>query len=185
MMRISILPLALLALAQAALAQQAPVAPPAQAAPAPLPADVASPDAIIAAVYDVISGPAGEKRNWDRMRSLFAPGARLIPVGRNPQGQVVMRTLTVEEYVTGVGPRLEEMGFFERELGRVEERYGGIVHRFSSYDSRRKKEDPQPFARGVNSFQLMHDGSRWWIVTIFWQAETPDNPIPPRYLGGK
>jgi hypothetical protein len=174
----TLLSLALLALAPAARAQQAP-------APAASPADVASPDAIVAAVYDVISGPAGEKRNWDRMRSLFAPGARLMPVGRNPQGQVVMRTLSVEEYVTGVGPRLEEMGFFERELGKVEERYGGIVHRFSSYDSRRKQDDPQPFARGVNSFQLMNDGSRWWIVTIFWQAETPDHPIPPRYLGGK
>lgn len=153
--------------------------------PAARPEDVASPDAIVAAVYDVISGPAGQKRNWDRMRSLFAPGARLIPVGRNPDGRATMRVLTVEEYIAAAGPRLEEMGFFERELGRVEERFGGVLHRFSAYDSRRSPDDPQPFARGVNSFQLMFDGARWWIVTIFWTPETADNPIPGRYLGGK
>ena len=53
----------------------------AQATPAPpppaKPADVASPDAILAATYDVISGPATQKRDWDRFRSLFIPGARL------------------------------------------------------------------------------------------------------------
>src|SRR5688572_18845337 len=38
--------------------------------PAANPADVASIDAIVAALYDVISGPAGKKRDWDRMRSL-------------------------------------------------------------------------------------------------------------------
>ena len=68
------------------------------------------------------------------------------------------------------------------ELGRVQEQYGNIVHLMSAYDSRRKADDAQPFARGVNSFQLMNDGSRWWILTIFWQGETPDNPIPAKFL---
>ena len=56
------------------------------ATPAANPADVASLDSIIAALYDVISGPAGKKRDWDRMRSLFAPGARMIPTGPRPTG---------------------------------------------------------------------------------------------------
>jgi hypothetical protein len=46
---------------------------PTTATPAANPADVNSMDAIIAAVYDVISGPAGKKRNWDRMRSFSCP----------------------------------------------------------------------------------------------------------------
>ncbi len=54
------------------------------------PADVATMDAIVAAVYDVISGPAG-KRDWDRFRSLFIPGARLIPTGPRPTGEVGSR----------------------------------------------------------------------------------------------
>jgi hypothetical protein len=158
----------------------------AQAAPPPpppaKPADVASVDAIIKAVYDVISGPAGQKRDWDRMRSLFWPGARLIPTGRGQDGKHGARVWTVEEYITRAGPGLEENGFFESELGRVQEQYGNIVHLMSAYDSKRKADDAKPFARGVNSFQVMHDGSRWWILTIFWQGETPDNPIPAKFL---
>jgi hypothetical protein len=150
--------------------------------PAADPKDVESVDAILAAVYDVISGPAGQKRNWDRMRSLFAPGARLIPTGPRQGGGYAARVLTVEDYITRAGPALERDGFFEREIGRVTERYGNIVHAFSAYDSKRTLADPQPFMRGINSFQLMNDGTRWWIVTIFWEPERPDNPIPERYL---
>jgi hypothetical protein len=42
--------------------------------------------------------------------------------------------------------------------------------------------DPKPFARGINSFQLIHDGKRWWVLTIFWEGERPDNPIPQKYI---
>jgi len=75
------------------------------------------------------------------------------------------------------------MGFFEREIGRVQEQYGNIVHLMSAYDSKRKADDAQPFARGVNSFQLFNDGSRWWVVTHLLEGETPDTPIPARFLG--
>ena len=152
--------------------------------PAANPADVGSVNAILEAVYDVISGPAGEARDWDRMRSLFVSGARLIPTGRTQTGESRHRVMTLEEYIESSGPFLERNGFFEREIGRVSERYGKIVHAFSAYDSRRTAEDAEPFARGINSFQLWHDGSRWWVVSIFWEAETPDNPIPDRYLKG-
>ena len=164
--------------AASTLQAQAPVPPP----PPAKPEDVNSIDAIMKAVYDVISGPAGQKRDWNRMRSLFIPGARLIPTGRGQDGKHGARVWSLEEYITRAGPGLEEGGFFERELGRVEERYGNIVHLMSAYDSKRTAADEKPFARGVNSFQLMYDGSRWWVVTIYWQGETPDNPIPAKFL---
>ncbi|GLC24725.1 DUF6265 family protein [Roseisolibacter agri] len=151
--------------------------------PAARAADVASVDAILAALYDVISGPAGQKRDWDRMRSLFAPGARLIPTGRTADGSFRQRTWTVEEYIANAGVGLETNGFFEREIGRRTETYGNIVHAFSAYDSRRTAADPQPFARGINSIQLWNDGTRWWVVTVFWEGERPDNPIPAQYIG--
>lgn len=147
------------------------------------PDDVSTVDGIVAAVYDVISGPAGQARNWDRWRSLFAPGARLIPTGRTPAGAVTQRMMTPDEYAAGAGPRLEESGFFEREIGRVEESFGQIAHLFSTYESRRRLEDATPFARGINSFQLFHDGTRWWVLSILWDSERPDNPIPDRYIG--
>lgn len=145
--------------------------------------DVSSVDAIIKAVYDVISGPAGEKRNWDRMRTLFVPDARMIATGKRPGGEAVKRTMSPEEYITSSGPFLESNGFFENEIGRKTERYGSIVHVFSTYESRKTKEDEKPFMRGINSFQLWNDGKRWWVITILWESETKDSPIPEKYIG--
>lgn len=153
--------------------------------PAARPADVASIDAIVAAVYDVISGPAGQKRDWDRMRSLFVPGARLIPASPTPEGGTMARVLDVEGYVQRAGPTLERDGFFEHEISRKMEVFDNIAHVFSTYESRHATSDPTPFARGVNSFQLMKDGDRWWIVTIYWEGERPGHPIPAQYLPGK
>jgi len=161
--------------------QASPAQSPAAVTPPANPADVATMDSIIAAVYDVISGPAKSARNWDRFRSLFVPGARLIPTGRRTTGEVSSRVLTPEDYVQRSGPALEN-GFFEREISKRVEKFGNIAHVFSTYESRRAREDEKPFVRGINSFQLMNDGKRWWIVTIFWQAEDEKNPLPAEYL---
>lgn len=157
------------------------ILPSAVQAQGPRPEDVASIDGITRAVYEAISGPAGIPRDWARFRPLFHPGARLIPTGRQ-NGVGVATSLTVEEFITRATPGMEGQGFFEREIGRVTERYGNVVRFMSAYDSRRTAEDPTPFQRGVNSFQLFWDGARWWIITIFWEAETPNNPIPERLL---
>jgi hypothetical protein len=149
------------------------------------PADVGSMDAIVAAVYDVISGPAGKKRNWERMRALFIPGARLIPTGPRPSGEVGSRVLTVDEYIARAEPFFEKEGFYEREAARQTELFGKIAHVFSTYESRHAANDPKPFQRGINSIQLMNDGKRWWIVTIFWQGEDEKNPLPEKYLKSK
>ena len=155
--------------------------PPAESPPA-RPEDVASVDAILASLYDVISGPAGQKRDWTRFHSLFIPGARLIPTGKRQDGNVGHRVLTPQEYQQSSGAMLEERGFFENEIGRVTETFGNITHAFSTYESRAKKEDPQPFSRGINSIQLLNDGKRWWVVSIFWDSERPGNSIPSKYL---
>jgi hypothetical protein len=152
------------------------------AMPAPNAKDVASMDAIIGALYNTISGPAGQKRDWNRLRSLFLPGARLIPTGARPNGETGARVLDVEDYIAQAGPYLEKNGFFEREVARRADAFGNIAQVFSTYDSRHKAEDEKPFARGINSIQLAFQEGRWWVVTIFWDAERPDNPIPKKYL---
>ena len=147
------------------------------------PADVGSLDAIMKAVYDVISGDAGQKRDWDRFRTLFHPDAKLIPTGKNAQtGVIGARFLSPEDYIQRAGANLEKNGFHERELARKVDLYGNIAQVFSTYVSFHKKDDKEPFMRGINSFQLMNDGKRWWVVNIYWQAETADNPIPAKYL---
>lgn len=156
----------------------------AQAVPAANPADVATMDSIIAALYEVISGPPG-KRDWDRFRSLFIPGARLITTGVRQAGEVGSRVLTPDDYIQRSAPFLEKEGFFEREVSRRTEKFAHIAHIFSTYESRHGKDDAKPFARGINSIQMMNDGKRWWIVTIFWQSEDPKNQLPAEYLKGR
>jgi hypothetical protein len=150
------------------------------------PADVASIDAIMKSVYDVISGDAEQVRDWDRFHSLFYKDARLIPSGKNAAtGIIGARALTPEEYVQRAAPNFAKEGFYEREKARRTEIYGNIAHVFSTYESFHSLSDRKPFMRGINSFQLLNDGKRWWIITIFWQAETPENPLPKKYLKSK
>ena len=175
LVRTFVLTAALISVSFAAWGQMAPATPPAK------PADVATPDAIIGAVYASISGPAGQPRNWARFRSLLIPGARLIPSARRTPGTTTPVVWTAEEYIAAAGPGLERQGVFEREIHRTTEAFGAVLHAFSTYDSKRAP-DGEPFARGINSFQLYGDGTRWWIVTIFWDAETSDKPIPAKYL---
>ncbi len=156
--------------------QELPAPPPAK------PADVASVDAILAATYDVISGPAGQKRDWDRFRSLFLPGARLIAAVPNKTGGVAARSFTPDEYAARAAPYFDKNGFAEGEIARHADRYGNIVQIFSTYESRHDAKDEKPFARGINSFQLFYDGTRWWVVTIYWQEESPENPLPKEFL---
>ena len=146
------------------------------------PADVASIESIIGALYDVISGPAGQDRDWNRFRSLFADGARLIVGAPTPDGRVPSRNMTVADYVESADPFLKRDGFWEREIARRVDRYGSIAQVFSTYESRVKSADSPPFSRGINSIQLVTNGERWWVVTIFWDFERPGNPIPTEYL---
>lgn len=153
--------------------------------PAADPSDVESTDGIVTALYESISGGAGVDRDWDRFRSLFRPGGTLTVTGiRRDNGEPFIRTMTLEEYITGPGAGLQTNGFFEIESHRVEERFGHIAHAFSTYESRRLETDPEPFQRGINSIQLHHDGARWYILTVLWDSERADNPIPDRYTGG-
>lgn len=145
------------------------------------PEDAASIDAIVAALYDVISGPAGEARDWDRLRSLFLPSARMVPVQRAPDGRVAYRAMSVQEYVQSSGPAIEQIGFTEREIARQVAQFGDVAHVFSTYEGRQAGVE-EPIVRGLNSIQLIYDGTRWWISSLAWSPERADLPIPPEYL---
>jgi len=150
--------------------------------PAARAADVASIDAIIAALYDVISGPAGAPRDWDRMRSLFAPEGRMGAVGARPDGSYVFRAMTPDDYIARNTKAFATMGFFETEKARTTETFGQIAHVFSTYEVRHAKDDAKPFMRGINSIQLIHDGRRWYVLSLIWRAEDAKLPLPERYL---
>ena len=139
------------------------------------PADVASLDSILVAVYNVISGPAGA-RDWDRFRSLFIPDARLTSAQKNKDGSFFLED--VEGYAQGAGQYFKTHGFYETAIVNRVQKFGNIAQVFSSYESRNAPNE-KPFARGVNSIQLFNDGTRWWVVSILWDEETSANPLPP------
>ena len=145
-------------------------------------ADVESQDAIIKALYASISGDKGVARDWDRFFNLFAEGAQLVPSRKNEEGRITLQIWTPEAYKERAREYLEGEGFFEKETHRVTETYGTLAHVWSTYDSYHTSTDSEPFARGINSIQLLHDGDRWYVVQIYWLGETKDNPIPAKYL---
>ena len=147
------------------------------------PDDARSPKAIVNALYKVISGPAGEKRNWQRFRNLFTSEAKIIPIGARSTGESVKRALSIDEYISTSGTFLEKEGFYENEIGHTIEMFGHVAHVFSTYESRKLENDEKPFMRWINSIQLWNDGKRWWIVSILFQNESKDHPIPSKYIG--
>ncbi|HEU0210179.1 MAG TPA: hypothetical protein VFQ78_14520 [Candidatus Udaeobacter sp.] len=147
------------------------------------PRDVESIDAIIEASYDVISGPAGKKRDWNRERSLYYAGARLIPTAKpGANDGLAPQILDVEGFISRVEPYFAEHGFYEKEVARRTEQFGCIAHVWSTYESRHDPSDSEPFMRGINSIQLFNDGQRWWILSIYWQQENAEHAIPEKYL---
>lgn len=141
--------------------------------------DTDSIDHAIHAVYDVISGPAGP-RDWTRFHSLFADGARLIPIRVTPEGSAAV-VMTPDDYEKRAGASFEKTAFYESEVARRVETFGDIAHVFSTYESRRAPGE-KPFARGINSFQLVKTTSGWKIMTILWDSEREGNPLPEKYL---
>jgi hypothetical protein len=143
-------------------------------------ADVKSVDAVVNALYDVISGEPNTPRDWDRFRNLFKPESRLIPTGKSKTGEYTLKVLLPEEYVQLFTTKVTT-GFFERELHRNTETYGTIIHLFSTYETKEKKDGPVA-NRGINSIQLFFDDHRYYVINIFWCAEAMGFPLPEKYL---
>ena len=142
---------------------------------APAASDLSAINAALDRVYAVISGPAGQPRDFVRMKTLFTPDARLTAIGsRGLSGG------TVDDYIARSGMFLVSSGFTEKALVNRMEVYGDLAHAWSSYEGFFTNPDGTAGkVRGINSFQLMRqtDG-RWLVQSIFWQAEAPDRTLP-------
>jgi hypothetical protein len=145
------------------------------------------PEAVVAAMYDLLSGPAEaeKKRDWERFRALALPNARfLICHGWDEAGHRTagLREWDMDGFVDDAKRAYQSEGFWEREIWGRTERFGGIAHRFSTYESRLNSADSEPVAFGINSIQLAQFEGRWWIVSVIWDHQRPEQPIPSRYL---
>jgi len=156
------------------------------------PSDVDTVDHLIASLYDVISGPAGKPRDWDRFRSLFLPDGRLgvvrpespaSPAAKDAparKGDAIF--LTPDMYVQRDDPYFKAHGFFERSIANRVEEFGNLIEVWSTYESRHEEKDSQPFTRGVNSIQIVHAQGRFWVASILWDDERPGLTLPEKYL---
>jgi hypothetical protein len=141
------------------------------------PNDVATIDAIVLALYNVISGPVGRQRDWSRMKGLLIPDVRLIATNPDKSGHPNVRSISFQDYADRFAANVLRQPFYEREIHRQTRQFGNIAQLFSSYETTRDgKKDIA--ARGVNAIQLYFDGNRWWIASIVWDTDRPGNPLP-------
>jgi hypothetical protein len=148
------------------------------------PEDVGTLDDIMKAFYEVISGPAGQPRQWSRDSSLYIPDIRFVAMSIDKQGKPVAQIANHQQFVDASNDYFLKEGFYEQEIHRVTQRFGNITHIWSTYESRNKTDGPV-IARGINSVELFWDGRRWWIASAIWDDERPDNPIAPEFLPKK
>jgi len=148
------------------------------------PEDVNTIEGIVKASYETISGGVGVARQWGRDRTLFAPSVRYISLSKNKAGEVKARTSDYQEYLDESDDFLVKQGFTEAELGDEIKRFGNVATVLSSYEGR-VQSTGKVVTRGVNIFSLYFDGKRWWIQTMMWDEEGPENPIPANLLSGK
>lgn len=149
--------------------------------PAPTPKDVRSIGALMIAIYDVISGPAGD-RDWNRFRSLMLPQARLTESTVDEHGKHVVQLWSVDEFIATTKPLFAANPFYEHAIVNRVERFGNVAQVFTSYASR-SEPSGTPFQRGINSMQLVYDGKRWWVLSILWDIDRPGNALP-KAMGG-
>jgi hypothetical protein len=150
---------------------------------APRPEDVSSIDGMMKAFYEVISGPAGQARQWSRDRTLYISDIRFVAMSEDKSGKPVAHVVSHQQFVDASDPMVVKEGFYESEIHRVTEKFGNIAHVFSTYETRQKADGPVT-GRGINSVELFYDGNRWWIASNMWDDERPDNPLPAQYLPG-
>ena len=149
---------------------------------APRPEDVSSVDGIVAAFYDVVSGPAGRPRQWARDRTLYIPEVKFVSIEYSrADGKPHARVMDHQAYVDSADAGMVREGFFEREIHRVTQTFGSVTHVFSTYEAR-QSADGTVIARGINSIELFYDGERWWIAAAQWEDATPAHPIPKEFL---
>lgn len=145
------------------------------AAPA-LADDRADVEAAVNAVYEVISGPVGEARDFDAMRAMFLPGAVMGPVGPGPDGNGRGLTMDVDGYIERSGTFLVENGFTERATRTEITIYGELAYVRSAYEGVHG-DTGEIIVTGVNFMTLFKVESEWKFASLLWRSASEDWPV--------
>jgi len=146
-----------------------------------VPSDWESPQSIVHALYEVISADAGQARDWDRYRDLFLDGATLSMAMDSKVASGIM-AMSAEELIGQTESAYAATGFHELPLVTRVEEHGLMASVMSSFEIRLRRSDEAPLMRGLNHFQLLNDGERWWIVSNVSIVETASAPLPAEFV---
>ena len=142
----------------------------------PLEKDIATIDGIIKAFYEVVSGDAGEKRQWERDISIHNPKAVYAYLD-NVNGELQQVTMSLQDFHKRTDEMVMETDFYETEIYREVRLFGNIAHVWSTYETRLIKNGPVA-RRGINSIQLFFDKGKWSIISLIFERER--NEIIPK-----
>ena len=146
----------------------------------PLHEDVQTIDGMMKAYYEVVSGPAGQPRQWARDSSLHHPAAQIMIVREGAQGEPEANVITLAQFHAS-SRSIEENGFFEYEIHRETRQFGAVAQVWSTYEWKTTMDGPVG-GRGINSLSLFHDGTRWWFIQWMFDGRSNLGAIPKEYL---
>jgi hypothetical protein len=144
----------------------------------PLEKDVLTIDGIIKAFYEVVSGEAGEKRQWERDLSIHNPNA-IYSYLDNINGELKQVTISLKDFHKETDAMVMEQAFYESEINREVRIFGNIAHVWSTYETRLIKNGPVA-RRGINSIQLFFENGKWSIVSLIFERERAEK-IPKTF----
>jgi hypothetical protein len=130
-------------------------------------------DELMAKFYRVISFDEGACPDWEAMTPLFSRHARITRV--TPEATDFLD-------LSGFRSMAEEMielgaftSFFELEIARRVDRFGGVMHIASAYETKISPRALDYIERGVNSLQLIREDGAWKICSLAWDDQAAES----------
>lgn len=129
---------------------------------------LSTPEGVVECLYAAISFERGQNPNYSLVYTLFHPNAHITPPATDTGGS--LKALSVAEFIEHFDGRIQDIiatGGREEQTSARTETFHRVAHVFSAYRFMLLGKD-EPIARGINSFQLVYENGRWWILSLTW-----------------
>lgn len=137
-------------------------------------------DDMISELYQSISFDENQAPDYEKFKLLFSEHGKLTRI--NDTTSLTLVPTDYEQMMNRQRKNGTLLAFKEKELYRKTEIYGNIAHVFSTYHSRMKAPSGSTTERGINSIQLINTKDGWKIISLTWQEENKEYPLPDQYL---
>jgi hypothetical protein len=139
--------------------------------------------ALLSRLYDVISFPEDGEPDWEGMKRVFSPHARVTRV--TPEGTDYFDLPTFQAMAQELLRIGAYTAFYEREVACRVERFGNVAHVTSAYETRRHPQARACLGRGVNSLQLVRENDEWRVLSLCWDEDAlKDHDVRALVVGG-